>query len=107
MRGADSVFYPMLFQPRKGGDVEIVHGRQVVDDLRALVKSGGGPRGEVQNPSTGWHSESCTRCRGRECWFGPGTGSLIAATHDAGGNNPGPRGRTAVLGTARLVEPEE
>lgn len=40
--GADLVFYPMVFLPRKGGDVEIVHRQQVVDDVRALVKNGGG-----------------------------------------------------------------
>ena len=106
MRGADSVFYPMLLQPWKGGDVEIVHGRAGCSMCARFGEKRWGTF-KVPNPTTGWHSESCARCRGRECWFGPGTGSLIAATHDAGGDTFGPRGRTAVLGTARSVEPEE
>ena len=87
MRGADSVFYPMLFQPRKGGDVEIVQSRQVVDDVHALVKNGGGlTRG--QNPQTGRHSEPCIELQVWECWYGPGTGSQSMATSTAGQTSP-------------------
>lgn len=74
-------------QPRKGGDVEIVQSRQVVDAVHALVKNGGGLARD-QNPKTGRHSEPRIELQVWECWYGPGTGSLTMATWDAGGRQP-------------------
>ena len=63
MRGADSVFYPMLHSTlRRGATSKSCWLGQVA---RIYARSGEKRwwTFNVQNPTTGWHSEHCTRCR--------------------------------------------